>query len=148
MICSELDTALFGIEQLTLDFEWPRVPEDWQGSAIGGAIWRILLEPFTGVRMLLIGNALAWALSCALQSAEIGSDAKLLPSLEELVAELEEEHADNVFVSFIEARQVVGRPVQRSALQVSRERANNHLRRNTPGLRSSPPNGQAGYGGP
>ena len=57
-----------------------------------------------------------------LQRAEIGSDLELLSDLE-LTAKLEEEHADNAFVSFIEARQVLGRPVLLSGLPYSREQS-------------------------
>ncbi|KAN0132126.1 hypothetical protein V8E53_010045 [Lactarius tabidus] len=110
-ICSALVATLFGIEQLSLEFEGQGVSAEWQDNAVDAATWRELLGPFTGVRKLRICRALSWELSCALQSAEIGSDPGILPSLEELAAELEEEHADNAFMSFIEARQSAGRPV-------------------------------------
>jgi hypothetical protein len=71
----------------------------------------MLLEPFIGARKLHIAHMLMWALSCALQSAEIGSDMEPLPGLEELFAEVEEEHADKVYVLFIEACQVMGHPM-------------------------------------
>lgn len=123
-ICSALGTTFSGIEQLTLDFERQMEPEEWLGGTVSRAIWRVLLQPFTGAKKLrILGHALAWELSGASHSGEIGSNAELLPSLEELAAELEEEHADNAFVSFIEARQVAGRPVLLSVLQVSREQS-------------------------
>ena len=110
-ICSALVTTLFGIEQLSLEFEGQTVSVDWQDNAVDATTWRELLGPFTGAGKLRIGRALSWELSCALEWAEMGSDPGLLPNLEELAAELEEEHADNAFMSFIEARQAAGRPI-------------------------------------
>ena len=109
-ICSALVTTMFGIEELSLEFEGQRVSAEWQDNAVDAATWRELLGPFTGARKLCIGRALSWELSCAMEWAEIGSDPGLLPNLEELAAELEE-HAGNAFMSFIGARQATGRPV-------------------------------------
>ena len=118
-ICSALRTTLSGAEQLSLDFEGKRVPAAWEDDAVDGATWHELLRPFIGVKKLCICQTLAWELSCALQS---GFDPELLPSLDELVPELEEEHVrDNAFVSFIDARQAVGRTVLLLASPVSRE---------------------------
>jgi hypothetical protein len=118
-ICTALRNTLSGVEQLTLDFEGQRVPAAWEDNAVDGATWRELLRPFTGVKKLRICQTLAWELSCALQS---GFDPELLPSLDELAPELEEEHVrDNAFVSFIDARQAVGRTVLLLASPVSRE---------------------------
>ena len=50
-------------------------------------------------------------LSRALKVDEIGLDPGLLPDLQELVSDYSGEHADNLFGSFIHARQVAGRPV-------------------------------------
>jgi hypothetical protein len=111
-ICSALMDTLSGIEQLTLDFEGQGMSAEWQDDAVDGATWRELLGPFIGAKELRICHALAWELSCALQSlADVGLDPGLLPGLEELATELEVEHAGNAFASFIEARQVAGRPV-------------------------------------
>ena len=87
-------------------------------DAVDGATWRELLGPFTGARELRVCHALVWELSCALQSGDVGLDPGLLPSLEVLAPELEDEHADNAFASFINARQVAGRPVRLSPSQV------------------------------
>jgi hypothetical protein len=97
-------TTLSGIEHLTLDFEGMAVPAEWQDHAVDGTIWRELLGPFIGAKKLRICKALSLELSCAFQGAELGSDPGLLPVLEELAPELEEEHAENAFISFIEAR--------------------------------------------
>ena len=110
-ICNALVTSLSGIEQLSLEFEGQRVSAEWEDNAVDAATWCELLEPFTRARKLRIGRALSWEISCALEWAEMGSDPGLLPNLEELAAELEEEHADNAFMSFIEARQAAGRPI-------------------------------------
>ena len=122
-ICSALRHALSSIKQLTINFEGQRVPEEWQDDVVDSTTWRELLVPFTGVRKLRICHPLAWELSCVLHWAEIGSDPEILPSLDELDLELEEEHTDNGFVSFIEARQAAGRLVLLSVLPVSRERS-------------------------
>ena len=84
---------------------------------VDAATWRELLGPFTGARKLCKGCTLSWELSGALEWAELGSDPGLLPNIEELVADLEEEHADNAFLSFIKARQIVGRPGLLSVLR-------------------------------
>ena len=120
-ICSALMTMLAEIEQLSLDFEGQRTPAEWQDDAVDGATWRELLGPFTGARELRICHSLVWELSCALRSGDEGLDPGLLPSLEVLAPEVEEEHAGNAFASFVDARQVVGRPVRLSPSPVSHE---------------------------
>ena len=115
-ICGALTTMLSRIEQLTLDLNGPgqSMSTEWQDDAVDGVTWRELLGPFTGARELRVYHALVWELSCALQSGDVGLDPGLLPSLEVLAPELEDEHADNAFASFINARQVAGRPVRLS----------------------------------
>ncbi|KAH9169794.1 hypothetical protein EDB89DRAFT_2231094 [Lactarius sanguifluus] len=118
---SELMTMLASIEQLTLDVEGREMSTEWQDDAVDGATWRELLGSFAGARELRICHALVWELSCALRSGDGGLDPGLLPGLEVLAPKLEEEHATNAFASFIDARQVVGRPVLLLPLPVSRE---------------------------
>ncbi|KAH9054700.1 hypothetical protein EDB87DRAFT_1425447 [Lactarius vividus] len=120
-ICSALMTMLASIEQLTFDVEGREMSTEWQDDAVDSATWRELLGSFTGVRELRICHALVWELSCALRSGDVGLDPGLLPGLEVLAPELEEEHAGNAFASFIDARQVAGRPVLLSPSPVSRE---------------------------
>jgi hypothetical protein len=119
-ICSALVATLSGVEQLSFEYEGQGVSAEWQDNAADAVTWHELLGPFKGARKLRIGRALSWELSCALQGDEMGSDPGLLPILEELAAELEEEDADNAFMSFIEARQAAGRPV---LLSVPRKRS-------------------------
>jgi len=121
-ICSALMTSLSGIEQLELDVEGRGMSTEWQDDAVDGATWRELLGPFTGARELRICRTLVWELSCALRS-DVGLDPALLPGLEVLAPELEEEHAGNAFASFIDARQVAGRPVLLSPSPASREQS-------------------------
>ncbi|KAH9015910.1 hypothetical protein EDB85DRAFT_2156302 [Lactarius pseudohatsudake] len=120
-ICSALMAMLANIEQLTLDVEGREISTEWQDDAIDSATWRELLGSFAGARELRICHALVWELSCALRSGDVGLDPGLLPGLEALAPELEEEHAGNAFASFIDARHVAGRPVLLSPSPVSRE---------------------------
>ena len=54
----------------------------------------------------IVSDALSEELSCALQVDEVGSDPSFLPKLQSIHA------SHNLFTSFIDTRQVVGRPVQ------------------------------------
>src|SRR6266702_232950 len=92
---------------------------EWQDDAVDGVTWGELFWPFTRARELelRICHALAWELSCALQSADVRLD----PGLEVLTPELEEKHAGNAFASFVDARQVACRPALLSPLPVLRE---------------------------
>ncbi|KAI9451455.1 hypothetical protein BJY52DRAFT_1352080, partial [Lactarius psammicola] len=119
-ICNALTPALSGVEGLTLDFDGQRIPTEWEDGAVDGASWRQLLGPFVGVRELRICDALAWELSFALDSDDAGLDPMLLPDLQELAPQLEEDHPNNAFSSFIDARQIAGRPVRLSPSPVSR----------------------------
>ncbi|KAF8262782.1 hypothetical protein EI94DRAFT_1742754 [Lactarius quietus] len=109
-ICNALTPALSGVEVLTLDFDGQRIPTEWQDGAVDGMTWRELLGPFVEARELRICHALTLELSLALQSDDAGLDPILLPRLQELVPHLEEEHSINAFGSFIDARQIAGRP--------------------------------------
>ncbi len=122
-ICNALMPALSGVEGLTLDFDGQTIPTEWQDGAVDGATWRELLRPFVGARELRICHALAWELSFALQSGDAGLDPMLLPGLQELAPQLEEEHANNAFSWFVEARQIAGRPVRVSPSPVPRAQA-------------------------
>ena len=119
-ICNELMPALSGIEGLTLDFDGQTIPTEWQDGAVDAATWRELLRPFVGARELRICHALTCELSFALQSDDAGLDPMLLSGLQELAPQLEEEHANNAFSWFVEARQIAGRPVRISPSPVPR----------------------------
>ena len=60
---------------------------------------------FIGVREVYIGSRLLEELSRALQEDEVVLDPGFLPNLQSIYA------PDNMFSSFIDARQIVGRPV-------------------------------------
>jgi len=111
-ICDALRPALSGVEGLTLDFDGKRTPTEFEDGAVDGMMWRGLLFPFVGTRELHICHALAWDLSFALQSDNAGLDPMLLPGLQQLAPQLEGEQASNAFSSFLEARQIAGRPVR------------------------------------
>lgn len=119
-ICNALMLTLSGVEELTLDVDGQRTPTDWQDYAVDGTTWRELLVPFTGTRELHICHALAWELSFALQEEEAGLNPMLLPILKQLSPLLEAEHANNAFSSFLDARQIAGRPVRLSPSPVPR----------------------------
>ncbi len=104
--------ALFGVERLTLDYDGERILAEWQDGAVDGATWRELLGPFIGARELHICCALTWELSSALQLDDVGLDPGLLPSLQELVPDIEEGQVVNGFASFIDICQVAGHPVR------------------------------------
>ena len=106
--------ALSGVERLTLDFEGEMIADEWQDGAVDGTTWRELLAPFIGATELHICRALTWELSSALQLDDVGLDPGLLPNLQELAPDIEEEQAVNVFASFINICQVAGRPVRLS----------------------------------
>ncbi|KAI9432060.1 hypothetical protein H4582DRAFT_1126248 [Lactarius indigo] len=110
-ICSALMPALSGVEQLMLNLYDEMMPE-WQNGEIDGTTWHELLRSFTGVKVLHIGHTLSEELSRALDAGEVGSDPRLLPSLQEIANEFEGEHADGLFGSFIQCRQVAGSPVR------------------------------------
>ncbi|KAH8999890.1 hypothetical protein EDB86DRAFT_618187 [Lactarius hatsudake] len=109
-VCNALVPALSGVEGLTLDFDGNCIPTEWQDGAVDGATWRELLGPFVGARKLRICHALVWEVSLVLESEDAGLDPTLLPCLQELVPQLEEEHANNAFSSFIDARANRGSP--------------------------------------
>ncbi|KAN0133865.1 hypothetical protein V8E53_008297 [Lactarius tabidus] len=112
LICNTLVPALSGVEKLTIDINGQRNQTERQNDAVNVETWRKLLGPFVGAMELHIGHALALELSSALQSDIAGLDPMLLPSLQELVAHLEEESANNAFSSFADAREIAGRPVR------------------------------------
>ncbi|KAH9165694.1 hypothetical protein EDB89DRAFT_2076551 [Lactarius sanguifluus] len=119
-ICNALVPALSAVEGLTLDFDGNCIPTEWQDGAVDGTTWRELLGPFVGARKLRICHALVCELSLVLESEDAGLDPMLLPGLQELVPQLDEEHANHAFGSFIDARQIAGRPVRVSPSPVPR----------------------------
>ena len=104
-ICHALIPALSCVEELTLVLH-QEIPTELQNGAIDSATWHDLLRSFIGVKQLYIDDRLLEELSRALQADEVGSDLGFLPNLRSVHAK------DNRFSSFIDDRQVVGRPVQ------------------------------------
>ena len=105
-ICHTLIPTLSDVEELRLVLGYREIPTEMRNGAIDGATWQDLLRTFIGVKQLRIDNALSEELSRALQVDEVGLDPGFLPNLQSI-------HAwDNRFASFIDTRQVVGRPVQ------------------------------------
>ena len=105
-ICHGLIPTLSGVEELELVLGDAEIPTEMRNGGIDSATWRDLLRTFIGVKQLRIRDALSEELSRALQADEVGLDPSFLPNLQSIIAK------DNLFTSFIETRQVVGRPVQ------------------------------------
>ena len=111
-ICSALAPTLSDVEHLTLGIFSPTIPTQWQSSRIDSTTWHTLLRSFIGVKELYIEYGLVWPLSWALQADEVGLDAGFLPNLQSIIART------NQFTSFIDTRQMVGRPVRFSSFPV------------------------------
>ena len=105
-ICTSLNPTLSSVERFTLecsnDFE---IPTALENGAIDGTTWHELLGSSIGVKELYINKRLLEELSRALQVDEVGSNPGFLPNLRSISARR------NLFTSFIDDRQVVGRPV-------------------------------------
>ena len=110
-LCGSLMPALSGVERLTLDFDGEMIADEWQDGAVDGTTWRELLAPFTGARVLHICCALTWELSSALRLDDVELDPGLLPNLQELAPDIEEEQAVNAFASFVDICRLAGRPL-------------------------------------
>ena len=105
-ICHTFIPEISSVEQLTLHHEYRKIPTEWRNRTIDSAMWHDLLRSFIGLKELSVGNGLLEELSHALQVDGVGSDPGFLPNLQFIKAE------HNLFASFIDARQVVGRLVQ------------------------------------
>ena len=108
-ICGSLMYPLSGVEKLTLDFYEPVLPTQWQNGEIDGTTWHELLLPFVGVKRLQICAAISDELSRALEVDEIGLFPEFLPRLQ--VLRYPRGNANDLFSSFLDARQTTGRPV-------------------------------------
>ena len=107
-ICTALAHAplVSDVGQFILAVDNYTTPEKWLDGEIDETNWHELLRSFVGMKELHIEAGLLEELSRALQMDELGSDPGFLPDLQEIVANR------NLFTSFIDARQVMGRPVQ------------------------------------
>ena len=105
-ICHALVPTLFGVEQLMIISDYKEMPPEMRNGAIDSATWHNLLRSSIGVKNLSINDGLLEEVSRAMQVDEVGSDSSFLPNLQSIHA------GRNLFTSFIDTRQVVGRPVQ------------------------------------
>ena len=104
-ICHTLIPALSGVERFRLICYHTKIPTEWRNGAVDATTWHELLRSFTGMKELYVDEALLEDLSWALQVDEVGSDPAFLPNLRSINA------ARTLFSSFIDTRQIVGRPV-------------------------------------
>ena len=108
-ICNALIPALSGVEELWLECPYDfRIPTALQDGEIDGTTWLELLRPFVSVKELHIYPALTEEVSRALQLQveEVGLNPGFLPNLQSINAR------DNLFTTFIDTCQVVGRSVR------------------------------------
>jgi hypothetical protein len=85
-----------------------QISTEFENGAIDGTTWHELLRSFIRLKELYIDGPLLEELSRALQLDEVGSDPGFLPRLRSIHTGGD----DNLFTSFINTRQVVGRPVE------------------------------------
>ena len=107
-ICTVLAPTLLvsDVGQFILDVSRFISPEKWLDHEVDGATWHELLRSFVGMKELRIETGLLQELARVLRMDEVGSDPGFLPDLQKIVAER------NLFTSFLDTRQVVGRPVR------------------------------------
>jgi len=109
--CAALEQVLYAVDELTLELNKDGMPSDWDDS-LDSMLWRGLLLPFRGVKKLQIGSSLTFELSDALKSDAAELDLNPLPELQKLEVQLEVNHANMLFSTFIETRDLEGRPVE------------------------------------
>ena len=102
-ICHALTLTLSGVTELSLYYEG--IPTELRNGTIDSATWHKLLRSFIGVKELYINDVLSEELSRALQANEVESHPGFLPKLQSIHARR------NLFTSFIDTRQVMGRSV-------------------------------------
>jgi hypothetical protein len=105
-ICSALIPTLSGVEEFMLESLYWEISTELQNGAIDGTTWHELLRSFIGMKELHVEKVLLEELSRALHVDEVGSDPGFLPHLRSIRA------GDNLFTSFIDTRQGVGRPIK------------------------------------
>ena len=107
-ICTALASVLLvsDVEKFILDTYQIKIPGKWLNGEIDETTWNELLRSFVGMKELRIDTELLEELARVLLMDDLGSDPGFLPDLQEIVAER------NLFTSFIDTRQVVGRPVR------------------------------------
>ena len=110
-ICHVLTPVLTGVEELYFHYYSQRIPTELQNGAIDSAKWHRLLRSFVGVNRLYIHKELLEELSRALQADEVRSDPGFLHNLRYIDAK------HNPFTSFIDTRELMGRPIKFSPLE-------------------------------
>ena len=110
-ICHGLIPTLSGVEGLMLTRDnYHEISTELQNGAIDSATWHDLLRTFIGVKRLHFDDTFSEELSRALQADEVRLDPEFLPNLQFIRAR--RNLSSNLFTSFINTRQLVGRPVQ------------------------------------
>ena len=109
-VCSALGNVLSAVEKLTLDLDVDGMRSEWENT-LDNMLWHELLLPFIGVKKLQIGSSLALELSEALQSVPEALILELLPELQEIDVQLENDDAKKAFSVFLNTRESFGRPV-------------------------------------
>jgi len=117
--CRALEQVLSAVEELTLDLDEVGMPSDW-GDSLDSILWHGLLLPFSSVKKLQVGPSLTFELSDALKSDAAELVLNLLPDLQKLEVQLEVDDANIPFSTFIEARELEGRPVELLAPRLPR----------------------------
>jgi hypothetical protein len=105
-ICDALTPMLSSVEQFMLHCDHFQIPTELQNGKIESTQWHDLLRPFIGTKELHINYTFLEELSRALQVDEVGSDPGFLTNLRTIAGRR------NLFTSFMDARQAVGRPVK------------------------------------
>ncbi|KAH9981794.1 hypothetical protein BJV74DRAFT_887302 [Russula compacta] len=111
-IFDALRTAFSAVEHITLQYRSGFTPlEDWQ-NAVDRTQWRELLRSFGNVKTLLVvQNCLVTKVSHSLRPDDEESPMELLPELKDLKYTGRADNGDDVFTSFINAREKAGHPV-------------------------------------
>ena len=105
-ICNALIPTLRCVQQVSFEMSPDvRIPAIWEIGAIDDLSWHELLRSFKGATHLYIRKELLEELARVLRVDEVGSDPEFLRNLRFIRAPF------NLFTSFIDTRQVVGRPV-------------------------------------
>ena len=108
-ICQSFTFALSGVENLALHHDlspWESI--QWRDAIDSITAWHDLLRSFIAVKVLYIDRYFTKELARALQVDGVRLDLGFLPNLRFVSVDA----LDNLFTSFINNRQVVGRPVQ------------------------------------
>ena len=109
--CGALEQCLSAVEELTLDLDENGMASDWNDS-LDSTLWHELLVPFGGVKKLQIGSSLTIELSDALKPDATELVLNLLPELQKLEVQLDVNSANIAFSTFMETRELNGRPVE------------------------------------